>query len=1484
VAAAFGNAAATQRECGEIIIDSGATITALRSTSQLTTPLKSKRKIFGFADGDPVGNVSEGTAHMWLFDHESGDGAGVSLPAVALESLRQEILSLSQAVKVLGFDCDLRHEGWEGLYKLDSQNRKVNCIPFIYDAVQRMWIVRFTTGKSVDHAKERASTEQHWESLNIATGESATGESETIMLAKEFIRVESDESDASKKIHLDPEDTTITLTTRRRERILTQAQRHRKLLHLGPPGKGCVCLICKQVRGKHRQVYKDGRDNSRPYRNPVPVYDEFAGHSIHADSAYWDVESIEGSWYTVNAIDDCTGWMGGFHTATRAEVTNELFRWIIERRTNPEFNNPNFCRKIYLDPAGEWHPKNVRFMSLATEHGVRVIPMHGKDDKRLNNRAEMGVKKLKDQVQAGLLDRRLDASWWQRLAEYAWHTRGMYPVRRRAASGLTPIEEISDGNISRAEVERRIEYATPPGTLCYVHMPGKHTGAMDVANSRFGIVRRMEGDTAVFESPETGHNEFYSKNFWPLDLRPGLSAHAYMRLPADPNKKPRAALPKDGRPRAEQYNIISLAGIVHGANGDQAVLQEITGPGDVLPACVTYDALGRILAPDANFELKPTGGIVHIIESHNVSDADTARQRTLLMNFRSSQPRWLIGAEVHKRFTEWQGVARGYITGFDEEYDKAWTVTYEADGVKEEYDSDDVRKYAIDCINGKSEADGGQRLYERYKLGDRAEVDLPVDDPSAWGDGDVTINPQDNWIPSGFKCYVTRDRDKWSDVCNGAGIKSSDRREYFIWLRQFKIGNMKEFRVADSAEKGYVFFPGPFGKTKSNKTMFNAGVKFPIPTGVLRDDTQARVRLLDARNEVDAENAMTEYVLNMVYNAKGSATAPGVPPIDPRETVDSNGIPLPPKTMVELEKREFKEMWDKAWRKEWDGLNHHDCFLHGLLIEELVSMGVMGGRDGKKIVNTQMLFESKLLDGLFNKYKARCVANGHPGAVRKGIDYQTVFAAAPHLQSQRIMRAVEVLLGWTPVDFDVKQAYLLGKADLDQRYPIRYPAGPIRELYRGKDGKERYGLIVGNLYGLPSSGRVYAKERNRLVLEELPKRTGWKTRKLTSEPCMYEIITGNGKAYMLVHTDDCDLVVQCAADKEKLVKEFNALFGIKGADGVDIGDGKNMLGIHRERWSDKGVRFLRLTQAGNIEGVWQQFGDERKATRKRPPSTPFPTMDEDHPRLDNNNKVVDVTPEESTAVHAKGYRNIVGSILWPTRCTAPELGYAASILSKCMASPPETAWRAALHVAHWMHTHKSEGITFSSHGNLEPVCYYDSGYKQKHLFDKPQYGYVIFWGGAPIIWQSKRHTQVPQSVSQAEFETLTHAWRDVKWLREFIKEMGLGKYVERPTPMIGDNRNARDWALEDVMADGNRHFEHKYFTIRERIEKGEIIPYWISGKENPSDLLTKATDKGAVDALLPYMHGTKEIPIPEGLQVWFGPIESPELRGNPKQS
>ena len=48
------------------------------------------------------------------------------------------------------------------------------------------------------------------------------------------------------------------------------------------------------------------------------------------------------------------------------------------------------------------------------------------------------------------------------------------------------------------------------------------------------------------------------------------------------------------------------------------------------------------------------------------------------------------------------------------------------------------------------------------------------------------------------------------------------------------------------------------------------------------------------------------------------------------------------------------------------------------------------------------------------------------GAVRKHIDYDSVFAPAPHLESAKMFRAFEVLLGWNAVDFDINQAYLIG--------------------------------------------------------------------------------------------------------------------------------------------------------------------------------------------------------------------------------------------------------------------------------------------------------------------------------------------------------------------------------------------------------------------------------------------------------------------------
>ena len=88
-----------------------------------------------------------------------------------------------------------------------------------------------------------------------------------------------------------------------------------------------------------------------------------------------------------------------------------------------------------------------------------------------------------------------------------------------------------------------------------------------------------------------------------------------------------------------------------------------------------------------------TCGLVYIIDATAVTPADRARQQQLLAGFTTTHTQWLVGAEVHKRFDEWDGVARGTITAYNADFPNPWIVTYihEVDGVTEEFDAIETR-------------------------------------------------------------------------------------------------------------------------------------------------------------------------------------------------------------------------------------------------------------------------------------------------------------------------------------------------------------------------------------------------------------------------------------------------------------------------------------------------------------------------------------------------------------------------------------------------------------------------------------------------------------------------------------------------------------------------------------------------------------------------------------------------------------------------
>ena len=112
------------------------------------------------------------------------------------------------------------------------------------------------------------------------------------------------------------------------------------------------------------------------------------------------------------------------------------------------------------------------------------------------------------------------------------------------------------------------------------------------------------------------------------------------------------------------------------------------------------------------------------------------------------------------------GVARGKVEDYDEE-NKYWRIRWETDKKVTDFDAEDMRKYCIERINGKSEADGGCALMLRARQKAIWEANQPA--------GAAVDNP--NW-------YTTHSSQSWAEICGHCHVPSDKHREYLLWIRE----------------------------------------------------------------------------------------------------------------------------------------------------------------------------------------------------------------------------------------------------------------------------------------------------------------------------------------------------------------------------------------------------------------------------------------------------------------------------------------------------------------------------------------------------------------------------------------------------------------------------------------------------------------------------------------------------------------------------
>jgi hypothetical protein len=442
--------------------------------------------------------------------------------------------------------------------------------------------------------------------------------------------------------------------------------------------------------------------------------------------------------------------------------------------------------------------------------------------------------------------------------------------------------------------------------------------------------------------------------------------------------------------------------------------------------------------------------------------------------------------------------------------------------------------------------------------------------------------------------------------------------------------------------------------------------------------------------------------------------------------------------------------------------------------------------------------------GNIERFKARLVAKGF--RQREGIDYGEVFAPVGKFSTFRTLMAIVAAQDLELHHLDIKTAFLYG--ELQETVFIEQPLG-----YE-EGGSDMACHLQKAIYGLKQAPRVWHEKLHQQLVEY-----GFKAS--TADPSLYYFHgEGHGKPYniyVLVYVDDL-LIVSKSKEAVQDVKRH-----LKGPfDARDLGEAQYYLGIKISR--DRGSQTLKLSQELMTKELVSRYGLDECKSRSTPLVPSVKLCREDGEALDKE---------------AYPYSQLVGSLMYLSVCTRPDISYAVGALARYMSCPTTEHWQAAKGVVRYLAGTITCGIMFGS-SNTEVVGYCDADYAGDVDTRRSTGGYVFIMNGAAITWQSKRQATVAASTTEAEYISAASAVKESLWLKQLLADLDMR---QGPVSIMADNQSAIKLLKNPVSSMRSKHIDVAHHFARERVARQEVAFVFVATDEQIADIMTKALPK-----------------------------------------
>ncbi|CAL8095938.1 unnamed protein product [Orchesella dallaii] len=490
------------------------------------------------------------------------------------------------------------------------------------------------------------------------------------------------------------------------------------------------------------------------------------------------------------------------------------------------------------------------------------------------------------------------------------------------------------------------------------------------------------------------------------------------------------------------------------------------------------------------------------------------------------------------------------------------------------------------------------------------------------------------------------------------------------------------------------------------------------------------------------------------------------------------------------EPQTVQEALDSAEREEWMKAMEEEMQSH----RENGTWQLVSKPEYRKILHSKWVFKAKRNeDGSINRYKARLVVKGFEQ--KEGIDFNETFSSVCRYESIRLLVAIVAADNLEMMQFDIKTAFLYG--ELEEEIYMQQPEG-----FETQDNLAC--LLLKSLYGLRQAPRVWNNTFKKFLQDNNFEAS-------TSDPSVFIGYNGNDKVYLALYVDDGLLIARMKTTLTEILRQMQRVFDTK------VSEVETFVGINVQRDDDGGIF---LGQKGFINSLLIKFNmqDCNQASVPMQPN-------------------LDLSPAENIETEYP-FRQLIGSLLFLSRTTRPDIAFAVARLSQFTTCFDERHWTYGKHVLRYLKGTQDYGLYYGpDQTTIILTGYTDSDYAGDRNDRKSTSGYVFFLNEAPISWRSCKQDGISLSTTEAEYKALSSGAKEAAWIRRLVEELGYEQ--PEPTEIFVDNQSAIRLSKNPEFHNRSKHIEVRFHHVRNLIEEKQIDVSYVPTENQLADGLTK---------------------------------------------